>query len=103
MSFTGKLKMTVRSSINPTPALPNIMQPKMPHDNKIPLQTIINNNLWKARALNDRNQITIKTPRGTFTLCAKTHKIIQHVFFTSFRISIRQYTQPASYRISQSC
>ena len=50
--------MTVRSSINPTPALPNIMQPKMPHDNKIPLQTIINNNLWKARALNDRNQIT---------------------------------------------
>ena len=71
--------MTVRSSINPTPALPNIMQPKMPHDNKIPLQTIINNNLWKARALNDRNQITIKTPRGTFTLCAKTHKIIQHI------------------------
>ena len=79
LSFTGKLKMTVRSSINPTPALPNIMQAKMPHDNKIPLQTIINNNLWKARALNDRNQITIKTPRGTFTLCAKTHKIIQHI------------------------
>ena len=61
--------MTVRSSLNTTPIQ------KLP-ENKIPLQTLINNNLWKARGLNTNNTITIKTPKGTFTLCPKTQRTI---------------------------
>ena len=61
--------MKVRSSLNTTPIQ------KLP-ENKIPLQTLINNNLWKARGLNTNNTITIKTPKGTFTLCPKTQRTI---------------------------
>ena len=43
---TGKLRMTVKSTVSPAQPQPQI-------NNKIPLQTLINNNLWKSKAIKD--------------------------------------------------
>ena len=67
---TGRLKMTVKPYIhNAAPSMQKIS------DHKIPLQTLINNNLWKSRAINSGNTLNIKTPKGTFILCPKTKKV----------------------------
>ena len=43
---TGKLRMTVKSTVSPAPAPAQA-------NNKIPLQTLINNNLWKAKQMKE--------------------------------------------------
>ena len=42
---TGKLRMTVKSTVSPAP--------QAQANNKIPLQTLINNNLWKAKTMKE--------------------------------------------------
>ncbi len=67
----GKLRMTVKSTVNTTPALPPVA------DRKIPLQTIINNNLWKSNLAAAGGTLTIKTPKGLFILCPKNGTVPQ--------------------------
>ena len=62
----GKLSMKVRSTTNSTTQVPNANQ-----ERKIPLQTIINNNLWKSKQTGGA-LMTIKTPKGLFIICPKS-------------------------------
>ena len=66
---TGKLRMTVKSTVSPAP------QPQI--NNKIPLQTLINNNLWKSNAIKNGGTLTIRTPKGLFILCPKNQTVVQ--------------------------
>ena len=67
---TGKLRMTVKSTVSPAQPQPQI-------NNKIPLQTLINNNLWKSKAIKDGGTLTIRTPKGLFILCPKNQTVIK--------------------------
>ena len=65
---TGRLKITVKSTVNQPNPYAKLQYP----DKKIPLQTIINNNLWKnSKAVREGNTLTIRTPKGLFILCPR--------------------------------
>jgi hypothetical protein len=71
----GKIRLTVRSTVNAPPAVHKIL------DNKISLQTLLNNNLWKSKFAKEGSAagLTIRTPKGTFVLCPRTQAMPQMV------------------------
>ena len=68
----GKLRMTVKSTVNtPQPPMGVNLGAVASANRKLPLQTIINNNLWRSKAIREGKMSVIKTPQGMFIVCPR--------------------------------
>ena len=64
--------MTVKSTVNtPQPPMGVNLGGVVSANRKLPLQTIINNNLWRSKAIREGKMSVIKTPQGMFIVCPR--------------------------------
>ena len=92
----GKLRMTVKSTTTPQPTVMPMNLGSNLANRKLPLQTIINNNLWQSRAIKEGKMSVIKTPQGMFIVCPKGgHNVVRRVTpppVTTVHMQVREHS-----------